>query len=70
MKFIYERNTYVVNLDRINAFILTENKRLMFWIPDAKGQVQIILHPQTNSKIYQQVLEYIEETKGQSLTES
>jgi aromatic ring-cleaving dioxygenase len=68
IKFIYERNTYVVNLDRIRTFVLTENGRLIFWVPDARGQVQIILHPQTNSATYQQILEYIQETIGQSLT--
>lgn len=62
IKFIYERNTYVVDLDRVSTFDFAENGRLMFWLPDAGGKVQIILHPKSNPEVYQQILDYIEKT--------
>ena len=65
IKFIYERNTYVVDLNCISTFTCTENGRLMFWLPD--GKVQIIIHPQTNADAYEQILEYIQKTTGTSL---
>ncbi len=65
IKFIYERNTYVVELNRISSFALAENGRLIFWLPNEK--VQIVIHPQTNPDAYQQILDYIEMTTGQSL---
>ncbi len=60
IKFIYERSIYVVDLCRIKSFVVAENGRLMFWLPDAKDKIQIILHPKSNPEVYQQVLEYIE----------
>lgn len=65
IKFVFERNTYVVDLDSISSFACTENGRLMFSLPNAK--VPIVIHPQSNPEAYQQVLEYIEQTTGQSL---
>lgn len=65
IKFIFERNTYVVELSHISSFALAENGRLFFYLPD--GKVQIVIHPQTNPEAYQQILEYIENTTGQSL---
>ena len=65
IKFVFERNTYVVDLDSISSFACAENGRLMFWLPD--GKAQIIIHPQNNPEAYQQVLVYIERTTGQSL---
>ena len=65
IKFIYERNTYVVDLDSISTFACTENGRLMFWLPDEK--VQIIIHLQTHPDAYQQILDYIQKTTGKFL---
>jgi len=41
IKFIYERDTYVVNLDYISTFVRAANGQLMFWLPN--GQVPIKL---------------------------
>ncbi len=60
IKFIYERNIYVVDLCRIKSFVVTKNGRLMFGLPDTKDKVQIILHHKSNPEVYQEVLEYIE----------
>lgn len=65
IKFIYERTTYVVDLDGISTFACTENGRLMFWLPD--GKVQIIIHRLTNPDTYQQILDYIQKMTGKSL---
>jgi len=64
IKFIHERNTYVVDLDHVSAFASAENGRLMFWLPNAK--VPIVIHPQSNPEAYQQILEYMANTTGQS----
>jgi hypothetical protein len=66
IKFIYERDTYVVELERISTFARAEKDRLMFWLPD--GKVPIILRQQTNPDAYQQILDYVEKTTGQSLS--
>lgn len=66
IKFIYERNTYVVDLSHISSFARTENGRLRLWLPD--GKEPIVIHPQTNPDAYQQILDYIEKTTGQSFS--
>lgn len=65
IKFSYKRNTYLVNLGGISTFVLTHNRRLLFWFPDSRG-IKIVLHPQNHSDAYQQVLAYITKTTGQS----
>jgi hypothetical protein len=62
IKFMFERNIYVVDLDSIGHFSLAENGRLMFYLPD--GKVSIVIHPDSNPDTYQQVLDYIEKTTG------
>lgn len=66
IKFIYERNAYVVDLDRISVFTCTGNGRLIFWLPD--GKVQIVIHRQTNPDTYQQIFKYMEQIMGLSLS--
>jgi hypothetical protein len=68
IKFIYERNTYVVDLSRISAFACSENGRLRFWLPD--GKVAIVLHPRSNPEAHQKILDYVEETTGQALCQT
>ena len=58
IKFVYERNIYVVDLDCISTFVCAENGRLIFWLPD--GKVQIVIHPKSNPETYQQILYYVE----------
>lgn len=65
IKFVFERDTYVVDLNRISSFVCAENGRLMFWLPD--GKIQIIIHPQNNPEAYQQILDYVEKMAGQAL---
>ena len=66
IKFVFDRNTYVVDLDCISSFACARNGRLIFSLPHAK--VSIVIHPQSNPEVYRQVLEYIQRTTGQSLS--
>jgi hypothetical protein len=65
IKFVFERNTYVVDLDGISSFAHAENGRLMFSLPNAK--VPVVIHPQNNPEAYKQILDYIEKMTGHSL---
>lgn len=58
IKFVFEKNTYIIDLDCINNFVITENGRLMFWLPD--GKVQIVIHSKINIEAYQQIVDYLE----------
>lgn len=58
IKFVFERNIYVINLDCITSFIHTDNGRLMFWLPD--GKIQIIIHPKNHKETYQIIVDYLE----------
>ncbi|NEP08970.1 MAG: hypothetical protein F6K14_01700 [Symploca sp. SIO2C1] len=65
VKFVYERNTYVVDLSQVSAFACAENGRLMFWLPNSP--VQIVIHPQKDPDSYQEILDYVENLTGLSL---
>jgi hypothetical protein len=66
IKFIYERNIYVVKLSQISSFACPKNGRLMFWLPD--GKELIVIHQLTNPDAYQQILDYVNQRTGQSLS--
>lgn len=65
VKITYERNIYVIDLERISAFAYTPNGRLSFYLPD--GGTHVILNPQGNPDAYQQILDYLEKVTGQTL---
>ena len=65
IKVSYERNTYLIDLNRISSFVCTDNGRLIFWLPD--GKVQMIIHPKTNPEAYQQILDYVKKIAGKPL---
>jgi hypothetical protein len=64
----YERNEYLVDLDRISAFACAPNGRITFWLPD--GAMAIVIAQQTDAEGYHQVLNYIEQISVQSLAAS
>lgn len=64
----YEKNEYVVDLDRISAFACAPNGRITFWLPD--GAVPVVINQQTNPDGYHQVLNYIEQASAHSLAAS
>ncbi|HYW17860.1 MAG TPA: hypothetical protein VE956_00865 [Nodularia sp. (in: cyanobacteria)] len=65
VKILYDRNKYVVNFDRVNAFCHEKNGRITFWLPDCA--IPIVLNSQNNLEEYQKVLEYIKYVTGLEL---
>jgi hypothetical protein len=65
VKITYERNKYVIDLDRIAAFCCAPNGRVTFSLPDAG--TTITLSKQGDVEDYQKVIDYIEKTTGNSL---
>jgi hypothetical protein len=57
LRFQYERNDYIVDLDRIAAFSSAPNGRLTFWLPDSA--IPIVLNRQTDPITYERVQTYI-----------
>lgn len=64
IKITYDRNTYVIDLDRVSSFIYTPNGRISFCLPD--GGNCLIINQQSNSEAYQKLLDYIEKTTGET----
>lgn len=65
VKFIYDRETYVVDLERIGAFCQSPNGKLTFWLPTSRNPV--VIHPRSNPEAYQKVLDYLKKTTQYSL---
>lgn len=68
IKVNYERNDYIVDLDRLGAFACAPNGKITFWLPNSA--IPIILNQQNNPEGYQQVLEYIQQVSAHSLSGS
>ena len=68
IKVNYERNEYVVDLDRLSAFACAPNGKITFWLPNSA--VPIIINQQSNPEGYQQVLDYIQQVSAHSLSSS
>ncbi len=66
VKIFYERNEYVINLNRISSFCYESNGRISFWLPD--GTIPVVISPQANPESYQRVFEYIQKTTGYSFS--
>jgi hypothetical protein len=65
IKLTYDRNTYVVDLDRVSAFCYTQNGRISFSILD--GIVTVVINQQSDPVTYQVVMDYVQRTTGLSL---
>ncbi|MDX2231526.1 MAG: hypothetical protein NW220_17955 [Leptolyngbyaceae cyanobacterium bins.349] len=65
IKLIYDRNTYIIDLDRVNAFCHTPNSRILFSIMD--GTVTIVINQQSDPVTYQTILDYVEKKTGMTL---
>jgi len=65
IKLNYERDTYLIDLNRVSTFVWADNGRLIFWLPD--GKVRMIIHPKTNPEAYQEILNYVKNTVDQSI---
>lgn len=57
IKINYDRNTYVIDLERIGAFCRWPNGKLSFWLAD--GCFPIFIHAQTDPDTYQVVSNYL-----------
>ena len=64
----YERNEYVIDLDRLSAFACAPNGKITFWLPNSS--IPIIINQQSNPEGYQQVLDYVQQVSAQSLSSS
>jgi hypothetical protein len=65
IKLTYDRNTYILDLDRVGAFCLSPNNRLSFAALD--GSVMIVVNQQSDPATYQTIVDYIEKTTQQRL---
>ncbi|HBB31734.1 MAG TPA: hypothetical protein DDZ80_14360 [Cyanobacteria bacterium UBA8803] len=68
IKINYERNDYVIDLDRISAFASAPSSKITFWLPNSAHQ--IIINQQSDPEGYQQVMEYIKQVSAHSLSGS
>jgi hypothetical protein len=64
----YERNEYVIDLDRLSAFACAPSGKIKFWLPNSS--MPIILNQQSNPEGYQQVLDYVQQVAAHSLSGS
>ena len=65
IKLTYDRNIYIIDLDRVSAFCCTPNGRVSFSVLD--GTVTIVLNQQSDPDTYQAILDYVEKKTGLSL---
>jgi len=68
IKVNYDRNEYVVDLDRLSAFACAPNGKITFWLPNSA--LPIIINQQSNPEGYQQLLDYIQQVSAHSLSSS
>ena len=68
IKVTYERNEYVVDLDRLSAFACAPNGKITFWLPNSS--IPIIINQQSSPEGYQQILDYIRDVSAHSLAGS
>lgn len=59
---IYERNEYVIDLNRISSFCHAASGKLTFWLPDSS--IPIIINEQKDPDSYQKILDYIKRKTG------
>ena len=65
IKINYDRKEFAIDMSRVSSFACEGNGRLSFFLPDSA--TNIIILRQTNPETYQEILEYIKNTTGQSL---
>jgi hypothetical protein len=65
IKLIYDRNTYIIDLDRVGTFCHSANGRISFAV--MAGHVTIVVNQQSDPVSYQAILDYVEKKAGISL---
>ncbi|MGL5060857.1 MAG: hypothetical protein ACRC62_12845 [Microcoleus sp.] len=69
IKFIYEKSTYIIDIDTVGAFSSEpDNKRIAFCLPNTNQS--IVLSPLAHPDAYKQVLDYIKKTIDRSIKSS
>lgn len=66
IKITYERNDYVIDLDRIAAFCHAASGKVSFALPD--GNTIVTVTQQNDPDGYERILDYIEKRTGYSLS--
>ena len=64
LKISYDRNEYLIDLDRISSFCQSPNGKLTFWLPESS--IPIIITPQSDVESYKRVMDFIQQKTGQS----
>lgn len=64
LKISYDRNEYLIDLDRISTFCQSPNGKLTFWLPESS--VPIILTAQSDPESYEKIINFIKQKTGQS----
>ncbi|NEO29362.1 MAG: hypothetical protein F6K36_02685 [Symploca sp. SIO3C6] len=64
LKINYERNEYVVDLDRLSAFACAPNGNITFWLPNST--IPIVINQQSDPEAYQQIFDYIKDIQYMS----
>lgn len=65
IKLVYDRNTYIIDLERVSAFCHTSNGRISFSVMD--GNTTIVITQQSDPVTYQVILDYVDKNTGLSL---
>lgn len=66
VKIFYDRNDYIINLNRISSFCYSYNDKITFWLPDST--LPIILTKQANFKDYKKIVNFIKNKTGHSFS--
>jgi hypothetical protein len=66
IKVQYERNEYVIDLDRLSAFSCAPNGKITFWLPDSS--IPLVINRQSNPEEYEQILNYVHRVSTQPLS--
>jgi len=66
LKIFYERNEYIIDLNRISSFCHYPSGKLVFWLPDSS--IPIIVNSYNNLDVYQKIIDYIQRRTGHILS--
>lgn len=66
-KIYYDRNQYLIDLDRLASFSYSYNEKLTFWLPNSS--IPIILTKQSDPDNYEKILNFITKKTGHSFPE-
>lgn len=64
LKINYDRNDYLVDLNRLSAFACAANGKITFWLPNSA--IPIVINQQSDPEAYQQIFDYIQDIQYMS----